>query len=65
MKQLFKEPVSTFDYSDENEVKKAFNWKNTWAMVASDNFSKNKKIIEEQFTTHKKLLDKFIIENKE
>jgi len=27
--------------------------------------AKNKKIIEEQFTTHKKLLDKFIIENKE
>jgi hypothetical protein len=48
----------------KNENKKAFNWKNTWAMLSSDNFSKRKKIIPEELIEHKKLLDKYIIKNK-
>jgi hypothetical protein len=57
-------PVNTFDITNPDEAKKAFNWKNTWAMIASDNFSKKIKIIPEELIEHKKILDKYIIENK-
>lgn len=57
-------PVNTFDITNPDEAKKAFNWKNTWAMLSSDNFSKRIKIIPEELIEHKKLLDKYIIENK-
>jgi hypothetical protein len=57
-------PVNTFDITNPDEAKKAFNWKNTWAMIASKNFSKRIKIIPEELIEHKKVLGKYIIENK-
>ena len=53
-------PISTFDLSNPNEVKKAFNWKNTWAMIASENFSKKNKIIDEDTAKHTNLLHTFL-----
>lgn len=56
-------PIKTFNVVDPIEAKKAFNWKNTWAIKSSENFSKKNNIIEEHLIEHKKLLDKFIIDN--
>lgn len=52
-------PIDTFDITCEKEAKKAFNWKNTWAMVSSKNFSKNSNIIEQQVKQHNTLLKKY------
>jgi hypothetical protein len=56
-------PISKFDLSDPNEVKKAFNWKNTWAMIASENFKKRNKINEEETAKHTTLLNTFLKNN--
>ncbi len=40
-----------------------FNWKNTWDMISSENFSKCDKILNEQIIIHSKLLEQFIKEN--
>lgn len=56
--------ISNFNLLDSEECKKAFNWKNTWAMKCSENFSKNNKIIQEQIDKHSKLINKFFNNNK-
>jgi len=56
-------PISTFNLLDVDEAKKAFNWKNTWAIKSSENFSKKNTVINEHFIEQKKLLDIFILEN--
>lgn len=56
-------PIKNFNLENCEEAKKAFNWKNTWAMKATDNFSKNKKIIKTQIIEHNILLKNFINEN--
>ncbi len=53
-------PINTFDLDDPIEVKKAFNWKNTWAMYSVENFSKKNNIIESQLKKHSNLLSAFI-----
>jgi hypothetical protein len=58
-------PVNTFNIIDPNEALKAFNWKNTWAMKCSENFSKNDTIIYSQLSKHKELLDEFVKLNKD
>ena len=55
--------ISSFDIQNEQEAKKAFNWKNTWAMISSEKFSKCNKIINEQNIIHRKLLEQYIKEN--
>jgi hypothetical protein len=50
-------PISTFDIENHEEALKAFNWKNTCARYAFDNFSKGAKIIEEHNLQQKKLLE--------
>lgn len=56
-------PISSYNLQNEEEAKKAFNWKNTWAMISSENFSKCDKILNEQIIIHSKLLEQFIKEN--
>jgi hypothetical protein len=56
-------PVDTFDITNPEEAKKAFNWKNTWAMKASANFSKKNNLIETDITKHNEILIKFLKEN--
>ena len=53
-------PINTFDLTNPEEVKNAFNWKNTWAMLSSENFSKKNNIIKEQIDQHQKLLINFL-----
>lgn len=53
-------PINTFDVSQENEAKKAFNWKNTWAMKSNENFIKKNNIIQDQIIQHNLLLEKFL-----
>jgi transcription elongation factor Elf1 len=53
-------PVNNFDITIPEEVKKAFNWTNTWAMKSTNNFSKNSKIISEQITRHQNILQCFV-----
>lgn len=45
-------PLSSFDLNDEEQQKIAFNWRNTMPLLASENLSKNNKIILEQVKTH-------------
>lgn len=45
-------PLSSFDLNDEEQQKIAFNWRNTMPLLASENLSKNNKIIIEQVKTH-------------
>ena len=52
-------PISSFNLEDENQVKLAFNWKNTWAMYSSDNFKKKNNIINQYIHIHTNLLEKF------
>ena len=56
-------PISTFNIQNVEEAQKAFNWKNTWAMISSENFSKCNKIMDEQNIIHSKLLEQYIKEN--
>lgn len=56
-------PITTFNLLNDVEVKNAFNWKNTWAIKSSENFSKKNTIIEDHLIEQKKLLDIFILEN--
>ncbi len=53
-------PIKTFDLSNSDDVKKAFNWKNTWAMKSNENFSKKNNIIQEQIIKHNKILINFM-----
>ena len=51
-------PLSKFDLTDENQQNIAFNWRNTMALSASENLSKNNKINDSQIKSHwNKLLE--------
>ena len=52
-------PLKNFDLTKEDEAKKAFNWKNTWAMKSNENFIK-KNIIHENVIQHAILLNNFV-----
>lgn len=45
-------PISKFNIMDENEQLIAFNWRNTMPLLASENLSKNNKIIIPQIRKH-------------
>jgi hypothetical protein len=57
-------PLSKFNLNDENQQLIAFNWRNTMPLSASENLSKNNKIIPEQVKSHYEQLKKFHEENK-
>ena len=51
-------PLSHFDLDNEEQQTIAFNWRNTMALSAKENLSKNNKIIKEQIEQHyKNLID--------
>lgn len=56
-------PIDSFDLTNPIEAKNAFNWKNTWAMIQHDNFSKRSSINDELIRKHKQLLDQYCKEN--
>jgi hypothetical protein len=49
-------PLSHFDLDNEEQQQIAFNWRNTMALSAKENLSKNNKIIKEQIEQHYKNL---------
>ena len=53
-------PLKNFDLTKEDEAKKAFNWKNTWAMKSNENFIKKNNIIHENVIRHAILLNNFV-----
>lgn len=56
-------PLSKFNLDDETQQLIAFNWRNTMPLSASENLSKNNKIISEQVKTHYDKLKKYHEEN--
>lgn len=57
-------PLSKFNFENEEDIEIAFNWRNTMALSAKENLSKNNKIIIEQIEQHYKKLVKYHTENK-
>jgi len=57
-------PLSKFNLDDENEQLIAFNWRNTMPLSATENLSKNCKIIPEQIEEHIKILSDYHEKNK-
>jgi hypothetical protein len=57
-------PLSKFNLDDEIQQLIAFNWRNTMPLSASENLSKNNRIIPEQVKTHYEKLKKYHQENK-
>jgi hypothetical protein len=53
-------PISSFDITNEDEMLKAFNWKNTRAKNADENMFKSNKIIPEEIEENRILLEKFL-----
>ena len=49
-------PLSHFNLENEDEQQIAFNWRNTMALSAKENLSKNSKIIKSQIEQHYKNL---------
>ena len=56
-------PLSSFNLTDENEQKIAFNWRNTMPLSVKENLSKNNKIIKEQIEQHVEKLKKYHTDN--
>jgi len=56
-------PLSKFDMSDEEDVKKAFNWKNILPALCSHNKSKNNKIVREDLDKLQERLKSFEEQN--
>jgi hypothetical protein len=52
-------PISKFDLTKEEEISKAFNWKNTCARNSGENFSKKDKIDEKYLVEQQCLLEKY------
>lgn len=52
-------PLSKFNLEDENEQLIAFNWRNTMPLSATENLSKNCKVIPEQIEEHMKILSDY------
>jgi len=57
-------PLSKFDLNNLDEQLIAFNWRNTMPLSATDNLSKNNKILKEQVITHYKKLKDYHTQNK-
>jgi uncharacterized protein (DUF983 family) len=57
-------PLSKFNLEDENEQLIAFNWRNTMPLSATENLSKNCKVIPEQIEEHLKILSDYHEKNK-
>jgi hypothetical protein len=57
-------PLSHFDLDNEEQQRIAFNWRNTMALSAKENLSKNNKIIKEQIAQHYKNLIDYHNKNK-
>jgi hypothetical protein len=53
-------PINSYDIENPEEAKKAFNWKNTWALEAKVNLTKSATIIPEMITEHTELLNTFV-----
>ncbi len=53
-------PIASFDATNNEEMIKAFNWKNTCARYSAENFSKGKKICENAFKNQDELLKLFM-----
>lgn len=53
-------PIASFDLTIDEEIYKAFNWKNTCARYATENFAKGDKIIENYIIIQKDFLETFI-----
>lgn len=49
-------PISKFNLHDDNELKLAFNWRNTMPISKYENLSKNNKILKDQVTQHFQVL---------
>jgi hypothetical protein len=56
-------PISKFNILNEDEQLLALNWRNTMPLPASENLSKNNKIIKEQIITHINKLEEYHKEN--
>ena len=52
-------PLSRFDLEDEEQQFIAFNWRNTMPLLASENLSKNNKILRTQVEQHYKYLSEY------
>jgi hypothetical protein len=52
-------PVSHFNIESHDEQLIMFNWRNTMPLIASENLSKNNKILPEQIKAHIKTLEQF------
>jgi hypothetical protein len=52
-------PISTFDMSNNNDTKIAFNWRNTMPLYYKDNLRKNNKIDTRQIRTHLEYLNEY------
>lgn len=55
-------PISHFDLKSEDNHMIMFNWRNTTPLIASENLSKNNKILPEQIIEHVKKLEQFHIQ---
>ena len=53
-------PINNYDIENPEEAKKAFNWKNTWALEAKVNLSKSANVIPDFIKEHQKLLNEFV-----
>ena len=53
-------PCSSFDFTNETEIKKCFNWKNMRPCERIENYSKNDKIIQTLIDDHYKKANEYI-----
>jgi hypothetical protein len=49
-------PLSRFNLKNEQDILVAFNWRNTMPLLATENLSKNNKILKPQIEQHLKTL---------
>ena len=56
-------PLSRFNLENEKELYLAFNWRNTMALSAKENLSKNNKILPQQIKKHLKTLENYHKDN--
>ena len=53
-------PCSSFDFSNETDLNKCFNWKNMRPCERIENYSKNNKIIQEIIDNHNRNVELYI-----
>jgi hypothetical protein len=56
-------PCSSFDFSNEEQIKKCFNWKNMRPLERIENYSKNNKIIQTIIDDHYKTANEYILKH--